>query len=300
MTKTSKLLVLMALALALITTPIVVAQGAGSMFKFGTDAKSLAMGGAFVAVADNYSATYWNPAGLGQVKGFNLGGMSLTPRNINGLNLMYGGVAYSFEQLALGGSYGQFSADFSSQNSYNHEGTYSEGMGIASVAMSVRSVNVGANLKYYTMEGNTGLGFDGGLLMKFDGVSVGLSASDVGGTSIAGLGTVSQAYRVGVAARLMDTVLLSGQFDLAGTERKFRAGVELTPMEMLAIRGGVIMPMGGGSASITAGAGLNLAGLSVDIAWLQNSSEFAGWEEGGSGDTLVLSAGFSFGGEESE
>ena len=36
----------------------------GSFLNFGTGARSLAMGGAFVARADDVSAVYWNPAGL--------------------------------------------------------------------------------------------------------------------------------------------------------------------------------------------------------------------------------------------
>src|SRR5260370_15046447 len=34
---------------------------------YGAGARSLAMGAAFVGVADDASATYWNPAGLSQI-----------------------------------------------------------------------------------------------------------------------------------------------------------------------------------------------------------------------------------------
>jgi long-subunit fatty acid transport protein len=36
--------------------------------QYGFGAKSIAMGTAFTAVSDDYSATYWNPAGLAQIK----------------------------------------------------------------------------------------------------------------------------------------------------------------------------------------------------------------------------------------
>ena len=36
--------------------------------QFGVGARAMGMGGAFIAVSDDYSATYWNPAGLGQIK----------------------------------------------------------------------------------------------------------------------------------------------------------------------------------------------------------------------------------------
>jgi len=36
--------------------------------QYGFGAKSIAMGSAFISVADDYSAAYWNPAGLAQIK----------------------------------------------------------------------------------------------------------------------------------------------------------------------------------------------------------------------------------------
>ena len=36
--------------------------------QYGFGAKSIAMGSAFTAVSDDYSAIYWNPAGLAQIK----------------------------------------------------------------------------------------------------------------------------------------------------------------------------------------------------------------------------------------
>lgn len=36
--------------------------------QFGVGARAMGMGGAFIAVADDYSAVHWNPAGLGQIR----------------------------------------------------------------------------------------------------------------------------------------------------------------------------------------------------------------------------------------
>lgn len=36
--------------------------------ELGVGARAIAMGGAFIGVSDDYSASYWNPAGLGQIK----------------------------------------------------------------------------------------------------------------------------------------------------------------------------------------------------------------------------------------
>ena len=44
---------------------------------FGVGAKAMGMGGAFLAVADDFTTLYWNPAGLAQIKKFELfGGFS--------------------------------------------------------------------------------------------------------------------------------------------------------------------------------------------------------------------------------
>ncbi len=43
--------------------------GTASFLKIGTGARAVSMGGAFVAVADDPSAGYWNPAGLAQLQG---------------------------------------------------------------------------------------------------------------------------------------------------------------------------------------------------------------------------------------
>jgi long-chain fatty acid transport protein len=48
----------------------------------GIGARAIAMGGAFVGLADDFSAVFWNPAGLGQLKRttFGLTGMGLLPK----------------------------------------------------------------------------------------------------------------------------------------------------------------------------------------------------------------------------
>jgi len=54
------------LALILVLSAVAMADGIGafSAFKNGVGARALAMGGAFVAVANDATAACWNPAGL--------------------------------------------------------------------------------------------------------------------------------------------------------------------------------------------------------------------------------------------
>ena len=45
------------------------AWNAGNFLRFGVGARPLAMGNSFVAIADDATAVYWNPAGLSQGNG---------------------------------------------------------------------------------------------------------------------------------------------------------------------------------------------------------------------------------------
>ena len=298
MEEKSRILVI-SLAVALVALPFVTAAGApedstsGSVFSFGTDAKSLGMGGAFVAVADNYSATYWNPAGLTQFSGVQLGGMNLRPYGV--ANFSYGSGAVTIQDFAFGASYGQLSADMGNQLGYTEDSgytSYGETSLGGTLAYGIDFANFGASVKSFQFEGESGFGFDLGTLMTFDSISLGVTANNVGGVTLSENSKIKPSYKMGVAAELLGRATASAEIDLQGNSRNIKAGFEILPIDQFALRGGVQVPSSGGPA-FTVGAGINLAGLTVDIAWLQNNTEFASYE--GAGDTLVLSAGFQFG-----
>lgn len=67
---------------------------------YGVGVRASAMGGAFAAVADDYAATYYNPAGLGQIKGFQMG-----------VEFMYLKPAIKVENLVTGGDLKVYGAD---------------------------------------------------------------------------------------------------------------------------------------------------------------------------------------------
>ena len=57
----------------------VISLYAGGYETFGLGARATSMGGAFIGLADDWTASYWNPAGLAQLKGGAVGIDLLTP-----------------------------------------------------------------------------------------------------------------------------------------------------------------------------------------------------------------------------
>jgi len=55
------------IALSAAASPAHASWNAGNFLKFGIGARAMGMGNSFVAVADDATAVYWNPAGLTQV-----------------------------------------------------------------------------------------------------------------------------------------------------------------------------------------------------------------------------------------
>lgn len=85
--------VIIVISVMLISFPLFVKAntnpvGAGAMLRTGVDARALGMGGAFVAIANSYSASYWNPAGITRSDSIYLGGMNLDKFGL-GLNYNY-------------------------------------------------------------------------------------------------------------------------------------------------------------------------------------------------------------------
>lgn len=70
----------------------------GALFSIGMGARPLGMGGAFVGLADDENALFYNPAGLGFLKGFGL--TSLSSNQFNAAN--YGALGYAQRNIGFG------------------------------------------------------------------------------------------------------------------------------------------------------------------------------------------------------
>ncbi|MCD6136317.1 hypothetical protein J7J63_06390 [Candidatus Bipolaricaulota bacterium] len=298
-----KRVIVLSLALLMVISAVALADGVGafSAFKNGVGARALAMGGAFVAVADDATAVCWNPAGLAQLDDTRIGGMStdlfgmgITHQFVGATTTFSGiGVGLGWERAALTGQ--GTAADGSAGSLFN----WNESAIVGTLATNIMDIGLaGANVKYYMADsglGNTasGFGFDLGLLVKLgDMFTIGVNAKDLGNSNLTWTGgatdSITGMYTAGLAMSLVDSkLILATDVDFDGTNLgDTHVGVEFKVIDELALRGGVVLTDNFQDYYFTAGAGINVAGLYVDAAYILNEKV---------GNTLVLSAEFSLG-----
>jgi hypothetical protein len=287
----------------MVISALTLAEGTGafSAFKTGLGARALAMGGAFVAVADDATAVKWNPAGLVQLDDTRISGMStdlfgmgITHQFVGGMTNLAGfGLGIAWERSSVSSQMVDDQGDAGQAFSWN------ESVIIGSFATNVMDMGLaGVNIKYYIADsglGNsaTGFGFDLGLLINLgDMFTLGVNAADIGGSKITWdtgtENTVSALYTAGLAMKLIEgALILAADMDFNDSGMgDAHVGIEFKVIDELALRGGVVLTNNFADANFTAGAGINVAGLYVDAAYILNEQL---------GNTLVLSAEFSLG-----
>jgi hypothetical protein len=289
------------LALVMVLSAVAFADGIGafSAFKNGIGARALAMGGAFVAVANDATAMLWNPAGLAQLEDTRLSGMSTDLYGL-GITHQFLGAVTTFANLGIGLGWERVSQEDQIRDEDGViEGTFTwvEQAIVGSLATNVLDVAMaGANVKYYLA--NNGLGDDASgfgfeLVSLGDMFVIGVNAMDLAGSSIAWDGgatdVISGLYKAGLAMKLADDrLILATDVDFDGTDLgNTHVGVEFQVIDELALRGGVVLTNDFQDYFFTVGAGINVAGLYVDAAYILEETL---------GNTLVLSAEFSLGG----
>ena len=287
----------------MVISAVALADGVGafSAFKSGVGARALAMGGAFVAVADDATAVSWNPAGLAQLSDTRITGMSTdlfgmgaTHQYVGATTTVAGfGLGLGWERAALTGQ--GTAADGTAGSTFN----WNESAIIGTLAANIMDIGLaGINVKYYMADsglGSTasGFGFDLGLMVKLgDMFTIGVNAKDLGNTKITWTGgttdSITGLYTAGLAMSMANgNLILATDVDFDGTNLgDTHIGIEFKVIKELALRGGVVLTDNFQDYYFTAGAGINVAGLYVDAAYILNEKL---------GNTLVLSAEFSLG-----
>jgi len=290
---------------------------AGSFVRDGIGARAFGMGGAFVSIADGVSTVLWNPAGLAQLDGINVGGM-YTDKFGQGIYFQSVGATARISDFGAGLTMARSSIEDIPFYGGDQDGVFSETqtLFVGSVGYDLDGVLalqtgpvsaflVGGNVKYYShslLEGQgQGVGFDLSLLMKmsFDWgkLNVGFTSLDIGGTALRWTGTdhnpvnnVPWINKIGASVGLLDSTLwLAAAADIAIGEaglNRLHVGAEYWAVEQLGVRTGLILSSDG-SKQFSAGASVNWHGLSIDYAFVPHQAL---------GSSHILSAEFHFAG----
>lgn len=320
----AKRIALCGLLIILASTQVAMAEGqeigvsAPNPFRFGVNARALAMGGAFVALADDYSATYWNPAGMPQIETVDVGFMN-TNKFGQGIQLNFASAVGSFHlnlarslpSLHGAGGVGWLSESIGDIEAFGPggeaTGTVSSGNSLligafsAGVEVGLLSLYAGGSLDWYrhslAAESGSGLGSSFGIIADFsDALAIGYLSTEPDDLVIEWTtGAVDEMdfgkSRVGIAVRILhDALTVALQRDLK--HGLSRLGVEFLPLRAfnlakfpLAVRLGGKIP-DQGSFSLTTGLGLAFwEQVQLDIALVTNRLL---------GNSLVVSANISF------
>jgi hypothetical protein len=157
--------------------------------RIGLAARPIGMGESFVAVSDDISAAYWNPAGLGDLSKKQI--MFMTSRWLMDMNYHYVGYASPWGDSTLGMNLGMFS--FGDIAAYDQGGAYVgnfsgyDGFATLSWAKKINySLLAGVNLKYISEKlgdySASGLALDLGTTYytQVDGLAVGANLQNIG------------------------------------------------------------------------------------------------------------------------
>ena len=282
-----KFIVGLAITVAL-TLPLHAAGTSSAQFlKMGAGARAAAMGDAFVSVADDASATYWNPAGLNQVK---VPELSLMQANaLVQTQYQFLGAVIPVHHDAIGlviqrmdyGTMDTYSADDVNTGNFN-AGSMAAGL-CASFDIHP-GITLGLTGKYIgetiaSKSANT-YAADIGVLLKerlFNRFNFGFVVQNMGGKLkfLDQSESLPQIIRTGISTRFFDRHLLAS-FDYSipnDNAGSIHAGLEFNVNSLFILRGGYQATPGNslkvdGIKNITAGMGLNIGVIGIDYAFV--------------------------------
>ena len=251
---------------------------AGAFLKMGAGARALGMGKAFVALADDATASYWNPAGLTQIKGHNLCLMYSEPFDkVDGIEYSLASYARAIPKGSIGVSLiylnvgGIKEADETGPTG-NEFGNKEMAILLSYATEIKRLISVGATLKRVSQEidsdEDSGLGLDVGMLYRptqLADLRIGVVLANLIGADIRG-DRMPLKLRLGVASYFFsdDRLYLSLGTDFtSGREAKGHLGAEYEILKSLFLRAGYSTD----NEEITGGLGFKVRQFSIDCAY---------------------------------
>jgi len=253
------------------------------LLKIGQGPRASAMGESFTGLSDDVTAVYWNPAGLGQLKGTHLAlshqewffgtrdevghaALPLGPGAL-GVGLIYTGepgVRYWDPELQQFQEFNAWNAMMTAGYGFNLGDNYELGASLTGLYQDL--------LFESGMAGAIDVGGVGHFVD--DALSVGAALRHIGVMSVGGNverlpmeGALGGAYKLGD----MFTFTLDAIFPMLDNNPNFRAGVEVKPIDMLALRlgyrtGPVDLSGLGYLNGLCAGVGFTLGNFGIDYA----------------------------------
>jgi hypothetical protein len=295
---------------------------AGSFARDGVGGRAFGLGGAFVSIADDASATVWNPAGLAQLDGLSLEAM-YTNKFGQDIDFQFVGGCARLGEFGVGLTLVRSSIDDIPYYGDGEGEVFSETQTLLlgsvaynlSGALESGALLIGGNVKVYThqlLEGTgSGVGVDLSALAEFDTawgkVRVGVASLDIGNTALQWTGTdhdpvnyVPWINKLGGSIWLLDGRLgLVADVDLAfgrSQLNRLHLGAEYWLVPALGARAGLIVGADG-SRQFSGGGTLRWQGFSFDYAYVPHPAlgashilsvefHFPGWWERGSEDEI--------------
>lgn len=158
--------------------------------------RGFGMGGAFVAISDDASATYWNPAGLSQLSSLTLSETNWILKDVSNVNVNYltGAIPISKVGTVSGGWLMQYAnleqgepgtALHSESSWYEHAFSLAAGRELWKKLWIFENTSLGFSLDRYVLNSGelngAGTGFDLGFLTRFPyGMRMGLTMRSLG------------------------------------------------------------------------------------------------------------------------
>lgn len=249
-----------------------------------TGARAMGMGGAFVAVADDVTALYWNPAGLAAFTGYQLFGMRTSVYSVDGLSEDSVMAAYSTGCHGFGVGWMRTGAE----DLYN-EDTIVAGYGMRT---PVAGLKVGAAVKRFSIDapgydyyndpafdegGDAAFAGDFGVLYHRAQWSFGAAVRNLGEPELQLLSTTQETdldpvvseLRLGTTYLFREVMLMSVEWRYPREVPAFydekhglNLGTEIWFYDVFALRAGM------NRDRITAGLGLSTEHVRIDVALL--------------------------------
>ena len=126
------------------------------------------LGGAFVAIANDANAVYWNPSGLSQIRKGEVTLMHWAFADLRQIMINYGSFVYPFSQGAFGFSWTRYAADLE-EGPYNSKSTMTQNAltlsyGLKLIPSLSAGISINRTIIDTKIENGAGWGFDFGLL----------------------------------------------------------------------------------------------------------------------------------------